>query len=223
MKRPSQASRADATRAKHERLAINLGREAFVTKSGIQSLLRNVRDEGLPEAFSRRSQYRARKAIAGTQTIYGPLIENETIQLTKNRELALGYQNPQAWLYYQAKHSEHFAKVVEEAWQLYPATPQFPWLIVLYQDGVDPSDGLSINHSRSSNVFYWSFLQFGTNALAHEECWGTITMLRKPDATNIANGGGLAYILDRVVNRFLRTRTTFAKLELTWSCMAAVR
>ena len=81
MKRPSQASRADATRAKHERLAINLGREAFVTKSGIQSLLRNVRDEGLPEAFSRRSQYRARKAIAGTQTIYGPLIELSLIHI----------------------------------------------------------------------------------------------------------------------------------------------
>ena len=82
---------------------------------------------------------------------------------------------------------------------------------MLYQDGVDPSDGLSINHSRSSNVFYWSFLQFGTNALAHEECWGTITMLRKPDATNIANGGGLAYILDRVVNRFFKDPHNFRK------------
>lgn len=78
MKRPSAASRAEATRANYDRLAVSLGRKSFVTKRGIDTLLRNIRDEGMPTAFSRSSQYRARKHVCNTNTLYGPRVESET-------------------------------------------------------------------------------------------------------------------------------------------------
>ena len=40
---------------------ISLGRSSFVTKSGIEQLLSEVKKNELPDAFDRRSQYRARK------------------------------------------------------------------------------------------------------------------------------------------------------------------
>jgi uncharacterized protein (UPF0332 family) len=52
------------------------------------------------------------------------------------------------------------------------------WLLILYQDGVDPSDGLSNNHSRKSAVFYWSFLEFGMEALSNELNWFPIALGR---------------------------------------------
>ena len=209
MKRPSAASRVEDTRSRYDRLAVSLGRTSFVTKRGIDALLRNVRDEGMPTAFSRRSQYRARKHVCNTNTLYGPLVESEKFNAGGKHEFDLGYQNPQAWLYYQCKRSQHFAALVVNAINTYSCSAEHPWQIVLYQDGVNPSDGLSVNQSRTSHVFYWSFLEFGPSALAHEEVWGTITMLRKCDAIHVDYG--LCQIVDRVLNRFFKDPHNFRK------------
>eukprot|EP00972_Heterocapsa_arctica_P046014 6789088-Heterocapsa_arctica.AAC.1 len=49
-------------------------KSAHVTASGMASVLDEVRQGGLPEAFSRRTQYRARQTLATTDTAYGPLV-----------------------------------------------------------------------------------------------------------------------------------------------------
>ena len=199
-----------SVRSNYERLAVGLGRESYVTKAGIDTLLRNIRKEGLPTVFSRCTQYRARKNVCNTITPYGPLVESERIEFGNGRGgFDLGFQNPQAWLHYQAQHSEHFALIIEEALQTYACTPQRKWSIVIYQDGVNPSDGLSVNPSRASHVFYWSFLELGTNALSHEECWGTITLMRKLDANK--SEGALCQVFHRVVNRFFKDPHNFRK------------
>ena len=50
---------------------------------------------------------------------------------------------------------------------------------------MDPSDGLSVNKSRKSNVWYWTLLEFGHWALAHEELWFTATLIRSKSSDDL--------------------------------------
>ena len=92
----------------------------------------------------------------------------ERIDLKKFR-----FQNPFAYLHHCCEHSQSYAAVVQKAVDAHPPSASSPWHIILYQDGVDPSDGLAKNKSRHLVVFYWSFLEFGMDALCHEEVWAT--------------------------------------------------
>ena len=77
-----------------------LGRSSYVTKSGIEGLLKSVGDEGIPDASSRRSQYRARKElVCERSTPYGPLVEEKMIHMIDGAEYTVGFQNPQAFLF----------------------------------------------------------------------------------------------------------------------------
>ena len=115
--------------------------------------------------------YRARKELCYTNTPYGPLIRQVTLNRIGKPDVNVGFQNPMAFLHYQCENSDHFAAIMRDAIQVHPPTPSTPWSIILYQDGVDPGDGLAKNKSRHSVVFYWSFAEFGLDVLAHEEVW----------------------------------------------------
>ena len=71
-----------------------------------------------------------------------------------------------------------------------------PLTIVLYQDGVDPGDGLVKDKARHSICFYWTFLEFGMINLCHEELWVAGMIARTRKAKSIHGGvGELTYIL----------------------------
>ena len=53
---------------------------------------------------------------------------------------------------------------------------------------MSPSDGLGKNHAKTSVVFYWSILEFGMDALAHEELWFCQTICRLSQC-NVSEGG----------------------------------
>ena len=179
----------------------DLGRHSHVSQSGIENLIRAIKEVGMPECSSRREQYRERKRLCATQTAHGPILETESLQCTKpGDEIVIGYQNPQAWMAYNAQHSTCFCEVVTNALQTYPNSPLSPWCIVVYQDGVDPSDGLAKNHSRKSAVFYWSVLQYGMHALSKEEMWGTLTIVRTLDSYKLESQ--VAQVASKALRRF---------------------
>ena len=167
---------------------VSCGRSSYVSKSGIEKLLREVRDGGVPEAFSRTPQHRARKDVVLQPTVYGKLVEPRELRNQDGTVCHVGIQNPLAMLAYCAEHSEDYAKLLRATFSAAPSAPRRPWHIILYQDGVDPSDGLSNNHSRKSFVFYWSFLEFGMQALACEQVWFSITVLRDTQVEKLEGG-----------------------------------
>ena len=71
----------------------DLGRSSHVSMRGIEALLKAVREQGIPEVSSARSQYRARKQFAATPTPYGRLIA-EDVLLTAKGEYRIGVQQP---------------------------------------------------------------------------------------------------------------------------------
>ena len=93
----------------------SLGKEAHVTQRGIASLAQSLRDKGIPDHVSRATQYRARKDLAQTQTPYGQLMTEVEVSFTdpSKRALTIGFQNPMAYVQYQATHSEHYGNTLD--------------------------------------------------------------------------------------------------------------
>ena len=194
-------------RARAEALS-SLGRNSFVTKSGIEKLLKAVRDDGIPETFDRKAQYRARKDMCPSTTTYGELVVTVPVTLHKKDRKgktvpvaeSFGFQNPLAFLAYHCAESPQYADIVMNALEHHPCDPTRPWNVILYQDGVDPSDGLANCHSRKSCVFYWTFSEFGMRALAHEEVWGTVCVTRMHEANELS--GRMSELTSKVLDQF---------------------
>ena len=168
-----------STSDRHARLAM-LGQASYCSHSGLEKVLGAIEKEGLPKAFSRSTQYRARKAMCAQRTPYGVLVEERLGESAESggRPVSVPIQNPLAALHHAARTSASYAQLLRKAFAIFPPTVAAPWDVILYQDGVNPSDGLAKNHSRKSAVFYWSFMQFGLDGLAHEEAWCTVSIGR---------------------------------------------
>ena len=105
------------------------------------------------------------------------------------------------FLQYNALHSPHYAAIVKDACVHHPPTPRKPWNLIIDQDGINPSDGLSKNNSRKCCVFYWSFAEFGLRALALEEVWVTIVVVRNKLINTFVSG--IAQLIVKVLESVL--------------------
>ena len=83
--------RRKTTDERYQRL-ISLGKSSFVSQSGIAKLLSEVKKNDLPEAFNRKSQYRAREYVCQTQTPYGKLVEHSVSMLPHSIDLYLPHR-----------------------------------------------------------------------------------------------------------------------------------
>ncbi len=170
---------------------VSLGRASYASKSAIEKLLAQIDANGVPETYDRSAQYRARKDICRKRVgEYGPLVCDVQLPLATGTTQTMSFQNAFAFLHHNCQHSPHYAKILQAALRRYPCSPSMPWRLLLYQDGIDPSDGLSKNHSRKSAVIYWSFVELGMAALSKEEVWGVITLARYAEYTKLDGKGG---------------------------------
>jgi hypothetical protein len=145
----------------------------YVSRRALANVITSVQKE-LVHNPSTTSQFRARKNLASTQTPYGPLVEEVKLE----NEVSLGISNPLAAMYWSCKHSSSYADIVFSALQHRPPTVDRPWSLILYQDGVDPSDGLAKSHTRKSAVYYTAVAEYGARALGFEHVWLTATLVR---------------------------------------------
>lgn len=204
-KRKTTSTTASGSKASKSERALqlaSLGRDSYASKSAIEKLLAHIDRHGLPETYDRNAQYRARKEICRNpeSTEYGPLVTDVQATLIDGSVQRFSMQNVFAWLQYACLNSPHYGKIVQDALDRYPCTPSSPWRLILYQDGVDPSDGLAKNHSRKSAVYYFAFVEFGYQALAKEECWGVVTVARYSEYTQLA--GKSASLFKLVLDQF---------------------
>ena len=136
-------------------------------------------------------------------TPYGEMVLELPVEFSNGRPGKLGFQNPLAFFHYHCGESTHYAKIVADALRRSPCSPNSPWNIIIYQDGVDPSDGLAKNHSRKSIVFYWSFAELGMAALAHEQVWGTLCVMRSTQVHGLT--GYVVQLFENVLALFFGT------------------
>ena len=176
----------------------DLGRDSHVTQRGIAKLLTAVKRDGIPEAFSERTQYRDRKRFANKKTPFGKLVEHETLHLTGGKQETIGIQNPLAFFHQSLLDCAGFRLMVERA--IAKNGLDDPWGLILYNDGITPQDSASSHDQRKLVSVYWAFRQYGEAALCAEESWGILATIRTKVLGKYA--GGLSRFTQEVLNKY---------------------
>jgi hypothetical protein len=184
-------------------------KSAHVTASGMASVLEEVRQGGLPEAFSRRTQYRTRQKLATAGTDYGPLVAVVKLPLkgtgsdSKNIiHMDLHVQAPLPMLLTACKQGP-FATMLGEALARKSANRAQPWNLVLYSDEVTPGNALKPDNRRKIQCVYWSFLELGAATLCHTESWFLIAAVRSSLVTRL--DGGMSHLFKVLMPLFFGT------------------
>jgi hypothetical protein len=176
---------SDSSDNKKRLACSDLTRRSYVSQSALARICKDIKAHNLPSAFSRASQHRARKAISKDFLVWKD-VEMTVKNGTKN--IKVGFLNPFTYLQHVSEHSDAYARVLLNALSTHPPSFSRPWSIIVYQDGVDPGDGLKKEKSRHCAVFYWSVLEFGPDPLSHEEFWATGTVVRTHIAKQLTHG-----------------------------------
>eukprot|EP00959_Pyramimonas_sp_CCMP1952_P264602 5532411-Pyramimonas_sp.AAC.1 len=111
---PFWLSRCSSHMQKRLRLT-ECGKHSFVTARGIERLLQQVRDEGLPDAFSAATQARKRREIAHQATSHGPLLRRVAAMSIDGKEVDLWFQDPLAFLECACSRSPRYASMITKA------------------------------------------------------------------------------------------------------------
>ena len=174
---------------------LRLGRgRSFATQSAIEELCRAVEKDGLPECYSRKAQSRSLTNFTNQQTPYGPLMAPFVVG-----GVALAVQCPGPMMHYCAEHCSGFASLLAEAVARHGSDD--PWDLIVYADGVSPEDTLSKNDKRKFWAIYWSFQQFGHEALGTEEPWFTLAIVRETELSKL--DGGLSHFLGALLDTYM--------------------
>ena len=181
----SSADGSAESESKRARLT-SLRRGSFVSHAAIEALMRDARDNGIPNAFSKTTQWRARVAEATRPTAYGPLVQPLVLLLDDGAECTAAVQHPLAMLSIAAAECEAFSDLLRATLAKHPPSPARHWRIVIYIDEVGFAP---LKHdSRKTQSFYWSFLEFGVAALLTEKCWFTVSAVRSTVIQELSAG-----------------------------------
>eukprot|EP00959_Pyramimonas_sp_CCMP1952_P161472 3376494-Pyramimonas_sp.AAC.1 len=136
-------------------------------------LLKQIRDEGLPDAFSETTQRRQRQAIAFQSASFGPLLQKQTCA-TSTGEIDLWFQHPLGFLEAASAASPNFAAFLKQVLD----SNSNMISVILYSGEVTPSNVLAEHHARRLQAVYWSFFEIGFPGLFNELAWFTISCNR---------------------------------------------
>jgi hypothetical protein len=154
--------------------------------------LPRVGDEGI----SRRTVLRQTHADTLSETPHGKVLVDVPMPLKGSEdEFQWAMVNPFALLHYYCSSSPRFEEFLLEILESNPCTAQHPWHITLYADEATPGNVLSIQPSRKSWCFYWSFDEFGQQVLSSEHGWLLAGVLRTSIASAVDGGLSNAFRL----------------------------
>eukprot|EP00959_Pyramimonas_sp_CCMP1952_P230401 4816892-Pyramimonas_sp.AAC.1 len=88
-----------------------LGRESHVTQNALSKLLKQLHDEDLPDAFSRKAISSDKQRIAFQQTSFGASTQKVTVSDKHGNPVEIWYQHPFAFLECACKTSADFKQL----------------------------------------------------------------------------------------------------------------
>ena len=149
-----------------------------ISQRALSAVLGRIQGFGMPNAFSDRTQRRALERLGTEQTPYGPIVQDFVIPLKADGSKTIATQAPGAMLFATVRQCAPFRAFMRAMLAQHPSTLSSKWSLVIYFDGVTPTDGLSTKvDKRGVEIFYWSFLEFGRH-LCFEELWFECTVAR---------------------------------------------
>jgi hypothetical protein len=166
----------------------NIGRRKYISVSGLADVLKDIRHNGMPSSISRSSIKRARdQEFDEYDTSYGTLIKQVTAGTDDDgNPCTFWFADPRACLHYMITQSPKLAAFFQEKLAANPCSINNPWSIVVYNDEITPGDQLQHHNARKTQAFYYSFLEFGAEALSSEFLWFTLSATRSDDVSEIS-------------------------------------
>ena len=147
---------------------VALHRGPYLSQSALTSILRDVRDHGLPAITSRTSQLRAHEKLCHVITPYGPAVQE--LQIPMDPPVPVTVQSPMAMLYACVRRSPPFRELLRKALERHPCSMSSMWNLAFYWDGISPNNPLAKGRDkRAVDAVYWSFLEL--EALWMEDLW----------------------------------------------------
>ena len=175
-------------------------------------MLKQVKENGIPDAVSRASVKRARTQSVRLTTTAGPIFKSWSIpKVGTDKMLVLEYIDPISWLTHIAEHCAGFASFMERCLAQKPSTLEAPWQIALYCDEVTPGNQMRHDNKRKVQAVYWSFLQYGSTSLSCETKWMVLTAARSKLITDI---GGMSVFFTYIMETFFGDGRFFAGIPI---------
>ncbi len=162
-----------------------------VSQAALSKILKKVQEDGLPDAFSEGTQRRQRGRTAFQETPLGALLQTLAID-----DLAITVQHPMAMLWAACNASVEFASFFASVLDRDNNIVK----IALYSDEISPSSQLDKPDERKTEAVYWSIIGFGPMALAQEEFWFEVCLLRSEREHQIR--GGLPRLFKELMRLF---------------------
>jgi hypothetical protein len=190
----------DAKRAKRAILS-QLGRSAYVSKSGMETLLSEMKalpPEEVPDAFSRRTINRACDEAAFLQTPHGPIFEDLEVRLSDGELVTLHYLSPLPLLHNLLQECAGFANLFAASLRKYPPSRERMWRVVAYSDEVVPGNALRPLNERKLQAIYWSFMEL--QDLSNEHLWLPLAFARSTTISSLE--GGMSYFFSKLLLGF---------------------
>ena len=181
-----------------------VGRRRFVSVSALSEILKEIKALGMPDATSRGAIKRARDAefAEKADTPHGKvLIQMEIGNNADGSPVLAWIAEPRACLYYFIRTCTKLESFIATRIQLHPNSMDDPWTVILYNDEVVSGNPLKHDNHRKIQAYYWSFLEFGKEALCSEFLWFTITAVRS-DIVKAMSGLGAGQLSKHMILAF---------------------
>ena len=176
------------------------GKLPYLSHSALAAVCRESQLNPLPDA-DRNFIRHARNSVAKQQTPYGPMFVVEKLPAADGGDdIEVSIINPPAYLW-AASHKKQYAALLSRTAARHPPSPLTPWHILLYTDEVTPGNVKKADNHKKTWAVYWAFLEFGGDALAKEDFWGTAATTRTSTVHNIE--AGIGAIIKLVMRKML--------------------
>ena len=179
----------------------DLGRSSYVSQRGLADTLKRLQDGGKlskDETTSRSSIKRAReKELAEMSTRYGPLLIEKEIHGSNSKVYTVSMLNPVSLWTYMVENCHELQPLLDVAFQRHMPSQQKPWSLVVYCDELVLGNALRHQNNRKLQVFYFSWLELGQEALANEKAWFPLAVIR---SSKVAELGGVTVVWPRILD-----------------------
>ena len=181
-----------------------------MSAKALSDIIAEINRTGLPELIGRPQLREARDHTVNHITYYGKLLQNVVLPGIDDsiaqdiRTLVVSH--PLAMLHHCLETIEPFWAFFKARLVLHPCTAATPWHLVLYTDEVVPGSVLAPLTLRKSQAIYWTFSEFGAEALCREDVWLCIGAKRSETVGNIQ--GGMAKVVGELLKLFFSSDST---------------
>jgi hypothetical protein len=169
--------------------------------SALGAILKEIKQHGVPEGATSRDAFRdARDLQNHTATPFGAIVQTLAVSDKDDVDQQLTIAHPIALLWVASKECLSFSAFFLEKLKDNPPSLENPWHIVLYTDEVTPGNPLATMNNRKFHAIYWSFMEFGVNALSREEAWFTVATEYSVHVSKLS--AGLSQVVAKILKCF---------------------